>query len=225
MIRRGTHTSSARRRAAITAAAVLALGACSAEDLAEKAAEEAIEQQLEQEGGGDVDLNLDDGEIRVEGSNGEEVVVNVNEDGDGNVSIQGSGSEGDVEMEFGEDGQSVISTPEGEFVTGTNSLPDGFPENVPVPDGMTIESTGAMDSPDGPTFVVNGAVAGDFAGATAAYKAALEGAGFTQQSMTESADGTFFAFVSGDWNVSGGFYPNSAGDGSAFGISVVPAAP
>jgi hypothetical protein len=214
------------RRATVAAAAVLGLvlGACSTEDVAERVAEKAIEQQLEDEGGGDVDLDLGDGQVRIEGEDGEEVVVDIDEDGEGNVSIQGSGSQGDVEMSFGDDGVSVISTPEGEFRTGTE-LPDDFPAGVPVPDGMTIESAATMSGADGTTFVINGTVAGDFAGATDAYASALEAAGFAQVSMTETSDSTFFSFGDDEWDVAGGFYPATSGEGTTFGINIVPKAP
>ena len=190
--------SRAVRCGAITAAAVLALGACSTEDVTERVAEEALEQQLEGEGGGDVDIDLGDGEVRVEGEDGA------------------------VEMSFGEDGVSVISTPEGEFRTGTE-LPDDFPGDVPLPDGMTIVSTASMASPDGTTYVVNGSVDRGVSEANDAYVEALVAAGFEQVQMTETPDGTFFTFGDDEWDVAGGF--SVADGGAAFGIYVMPKAP
>lgn len=191
-------TTRALQRVAITAAAALAIGACSTEDVAERVAEEAIEQQVEGEGGGDVDIDLGDGGVRIEGEDGA------------------------VEMSFGEDGVSVISTPEGEFRTGTE-LPDDFPSGVPLPDGMTIISAASMASPDGTTYVVNGSVDRGVSEANDGYADALAAAGFEQLAMTETPDGTFFTFGDDEWDVAGGF--SVADGGAAFGINVMPKAP
>ena len=199
--------AAARRRlvsgAAVAAAAALVLGACSSEDLAEKVAEEAVEQQLEADGqSGDVDIDIDDGNVTIQGEDGE-IQFDVDE----------------------ENGLTVVSTPDGQTIVGSGELPADFPAEVPVPDGLTILSGTSMDSGDGQVFIINGTVGGGFSDATGSYAAALEAAGFEQQSMTESTDGTFFAFVSGTWNVSGGIFPSSSGDGSDVGINVVPATP
>ncbi len=225
-------TAAVRRRsstaAVLAGSAALVLGACSTEDIAERAAEEAIEQQLEAEGqGGDVDVDVDGdgGGIRIETPDGS-AVIDVDEDGNGNVSIQGEGSSGDVAFDVdGENGETVVSTPDGEMVIGSTEMPDDFPAQVPVPEGLTLVSSTAMDSPDGQLFLLNGTVDGDFGPATEAYAAALLDAGFTQQSMTESTDGTFFSFVSAEWNVSGTIFPGSSGGGADVGINVSPATP
>lgn len=203
---------------------MLVLGACSSEDLSERIAEEAIERQLEAEGQtGDVDIDLGDGEFRVETPEGS-VVVNVDDQGDGNISISGQDGEGDVQMDFDEeDGMTVISTPEGEMVIGSGELPADWPASVPVPAGLAIDSSTSMDSPDGRSFLVGGTIDADFVEATRAYIAELEAAGFTSQSVTESTDGTFFGFVSDEWNVSGGIFPDGSGGGtSQVSINVFP---
>jgi hypothetical protein len=189
---------------AVTASAVLVLGACSSEDLAERVAEEAVEQQLEAEGeGGDVDIDINDGNVSIQGADGE---------------IQF-----DVDQENGE---TVISTPEGQTIIGSGDLPDDFPSDIPVPDGATIASASSVSADEGPSFFISGSLDDEFGDATDAYKAALESAGFEQQSMTESTDGTFFGFISSAWNVTGGIYPDTAdGEGSQFGINVFPATP
>jgi hypothetical protein len=93
-----------------------------------------------------------------------------------------------------------------------------------LPDGLDIMSASSLDAPEGATYILTGTVDGTFGEATSAYTSALEGAGFTQQSMTESTDGSFFAFVSDDWNISGGMYPDpDSGDGTVASITVVPA--
>lgn len=220
---------SGRRGTVRAAGATIVLGAfvlsaCSSEDLAERVAEEAIERQLEAEGQtGDVDIDLGDGEVRVDTPDGS-MVVNVDDQGDGNVSISGQNGEGDVQMDFDEDGGvTVISTPEGEMVIGSGEIPPDFPASVPVPSGLAVESATSMESPDGLSFIIGGTLDGDFLDATQAYTAALEAAGFTRQSITESTDGTFFGFASAEWNVSGGIFPDASGSGtSQVSINVFP---
>jgi hypothetical protein len=139
---------------------------------------------------------------------GQDVDIDLNDDGDGAIRVEGS--DGDVEVQFDED--------------GGIDLPDNFPDDVPLPEGLNIQSASSLDAPEGATFILTGTVDGDFADATDAYASALESAGFTQQSMTESTDGTFFAFVSAAWNISGGIYPDTTGEGGTVAsINVVPA--
>jgi hypothetical protein len=183
-----------------------------------------VERQLEADGQTATSTSISsDGQFRVETPDGS-IVVNVDDQGDGNVSISGQGDEGDVEMDFaGEDGVTVISTPEGQMVIGAGELPADFPAGVPVPSGLTVESGTSMESPDGMAFIISGALAGDFLEATRAYTSALEAAGFARQSITESTDGTFFGFASSDWNVSGGIFPGGTdGNGSQVNINVFP---
>lgn len=222
MNRRGTRTGRLRR-AAITAAAVLALGACSTEDIAEKAAEKAIEQQLEENGqSGDVDVDLNGGNIKVETPDGS-AVINVDENGEGNIQFDGSGTADDVNVDLGgDDGQTVISTPDGQMVFGSDELPDGFPGDVPVPDGLTIDASTATTTGDGQMFMVSGALDGDFDGIADDYLASLAAAGFEQQAVTDTPDGSYFTYSNADWDVSGGISPDTNdGEGSIFSITVV----
>jgi hypothetical protein len=205
---------------AITGVAV-AVSACSSEDLAEKATEKAIERQLEAEGNGDVDVDIGDGEFRVETPEGSMVI---NADGDGNIQIDAAGDDGSVHIE-GSGDDVVIETPDGTMVaSGNGELPADFPSSIPVPDGASYTSTSSMAGPDGTTYILSGTVDGDFQAATDAFVAALEGSGFTQQSMTTTPDGTFFGYVSAEWNVSGGMYPATDGSGrTEFGLNIFPA--
>jgi major membrane immunogen (membrane-anchored lipoprotein) len=190
---------------ALTAVAALSLTACSSEDLSERAAEEIIEGQLEAEGE-NVDIDLNDGDVRIETPEGS-TVIDVDDEGDGQIQFEGD--DGDVQVQFDEG--------------GGIDLPENFPSDVPLPGGLSIMSASSLDAPEGATFIISGTVDGSFGDATAAYTSALEGAGFTQQSMTESTDGTFFAFVGDGWNISGGMYPDPNGDGTVASLTVVPA--
>lgn len=203
---RRTAHSIGTRSLALAAVAALALAGCSSEDLSERAAEEIVEQQLE-ENGENVDIDINDGDVRIETPEGS-TVIDVDDEGNGQIQVEGS--DGDMQVQFDEGG-------------GVD-LPEDFPGDVPLPDGLNIQSASSLDAPEGATFIINGTVDGDFGDATDAYASALESAGFTQQSMTESADGTFFGFVSADWNVTGGIFPDTSGAGGTMAnITVFPA--
>lgn len=63
-----------------------------------------------------------------------------------------SGSDGDVDFDVDTDGGSVtIETDEGTYTSGSDELPDGFPESMPVPDDLPVvgSMSGAGDGGDG----------------------------------------------------------------------------
>jgi hypothetical protein len=190
--------------------AVIATG-CSGEDLAEK----VIEDRLEAESGEDVDIDFDDGNIRVQTDDGE-LSIDVDEDGDGSVSVSGSGEEGDFSIQS-EDGETVIESDEGSAVlSSSGDLPDGFPDGVPIPDGLTIQLSQAIESADGTMFSVTGEMPGAPADVTADYVASLEDAGFAQTQLTTTPDGGFFVYDDGEFDVAG-----SVGAGSDDGMSFI----
>lgn len=183
----------------------MTLAACGGGDeIGERAAEQAIENQLEEQGqSGDVDVDIDDGDINIDTPDGD---INVDQDG-GNVQIQGES--GDVDINFDEGG-------------GVD-LPDGFPSEVPLPDGLDIKSASSIDAPEGASYIINGAVDGDLGDATDAYISMLEDAGFTSQMRTDSPEGSVFVFTSDAWSISGGFYADTTdNEGSVANITVVP---
>ena len=90
------------------------LGQKIADKITEKVTEEIIEKAIESEGGEDVEIDLDDGEMTIQSDDGE---VNISAD-DETVEIKSD----DVEMTIG---------------TGAE-LPEGFPGNVPVYPDMEI---------------------------------------------------------------------------------------
>lgn len=89
---------------ALFAVASLGLVGCGA--AAEKAAEKATEQAIESQGGGDVDINADDGTVEVE-------------------------------------------TEDGSMSFGTAEVPEEWPEDIELPDGLEILSGTSMDASDG----------------------------------------------------------------------------
>jgi hypothetical protein len=104
------------------AAAVLVLAGCGR--IAEEAAERAVEEIAEEAaGGGEIDINTEDGSVEVQTDEG---AISVDEDG--NVVI--TDADGNVVSESSEeDGRTVISTPDGEstFTVGEGSLPEDWP--------------------------------------------------------------------------------------------------
>lgn len=111
------------------AAALVATAGCgkAAEKVAEKATEEAIENQVG--GNADVDLNADGG-VRIETEEG-----TYSADGEGNVNIE---------------------TDEGS-ISSSAEVPDGWPEDVPLPDDLEIIMGSTQDMPDGLMTSVQGA--------------------------------------------------------------------
>lgn len=196
------------------AAAAVATG-CSGEDLAER----VIENRIEAESGEDVDIDFDDGDLSIQTEDGE-FSIDVDGDGDGNISVSGSGDDGDFSIES-EDGETVFESEDGTAVlSSSGDLPDGFPDGVPLPDGLTIQISQSFDSDDGTTFSVSGEAPDDPADVTADYVARLEAAGYTQVQLTTFAEGGFFVFDNGVFDVSGSI---GVGDGGSFmTISVAP---
>jgi len=194
------HTGTARRHHTIlgvTALIGLVGAGCSSEDLAER----AIEEGIERESGDDVDIDLDDGNVRIETEDG---VVEMNTDGDGNVSIEGEGVDGDFSIDS-EDGVTVIESEDGDTVVsqGGGEVPDDFPGSVPLPDGFEPEFTQSMSTSDGGGWVLAGPIDMSAADLADSYFAALESAGFARQAVTETPDTIIFGFDNGEYSVNG----------------------
>ncbi len=150
-------------------AAMLISAGCGAvaDKAAEKATEEAVERIAEANGGGDVDINTDDGTFSMETDDGKMVI-----DDEGNMVIESD--EGTMTFETGQE------------------LPDDFPD-VPLPDELAIESTSRMDSGDGTVaFSVTGKVDRDPAEVFDAAIRDLEGAGYESAFRSDATtDGAF----------------------------------
>ncbi len=162
----------------------------------ESASEDGIEQLVESQGDGDVDIDLDGGDgFSVETEDGSMTV-----DEDGNfVVTDGDGSvvTGNADTETGE---VKIESEDGSFSSGaTTELPDEWPADVPEPDGLAITSASVIGSDTEQAINVTGTIDGD--GFVESYGAALESAGFNEDSTFES-DGTISNTYSNDnWTV------------------------
>lgn len=208
-----------RRRILFAAVATsVVLAGCSGEDIAES----VIERQLEAEGGGDVDLDLSDGEIRVETEDG---TFEMTTGDDGEVTIRSESADGETVVAEGDGDEFVVTDGEDTFVAGSGAeLPDGFPTDFPLPDA-TLVSSARMGGDGQTTFTLVYEAPGSIVVERfEEMKAALTGSGYVVS--FESSDGANLSAQLSDGTTdvffSGGY--DAADDFSRFGLTVGPAA-
>jgi hypothetical protein len=161
---------------------------------------------IETDDDGNISIQTEDGEMSID-SDGNQTVIQTE---DGEMSID---SDGDQTVIQSDDGTTIIGSSTGE-------LPDNFPDEVPVPSSVVFEYTQAMSSPDGQMFVVGGTSSSSHEDVSAEYIAALEAAGFSQEQLLTTPEGSFFAYDNGTWAVGGSA---SDDDGAtAFAMTVTP---
>jgi hypothetical protein len=165
-------------------------------------AENGIEQLIESQGGGDVDLDLDEeGGFSVQTEEGGMTI-----DEDGNFVI--TDENGDVvtgNVDVDGDGMTVESE-DGSFSSGAGSeLPDDWPNVVPTPDGLTILSSSTMSDDDTAGFVVIGDADEGFLDR---YTAALEAAGFELESEFDADSMAERSYTDGTWGVGVAVFEN-----------------
>ena len=112
--------------------------------IAEQVAEEAVEQAA---GGGELDINADDGEISFENE-------------EGSFSLGGDGE-----------------------------LPEGFPDELPVPGDLSVLSSMGGNSDGDSSFVVNGQVSGDLTATYEDLRGQLEDGGFSVDNESTFSSG------------------------------------
>jgi hypothetical protein len=121
---------------AVTVSLMLVLfmtGGCKVgQNIAENIAEEAIERAIEKESGEDVEIDLEEGEITIQGEDGE---VNISSDDD-TVEIKSD----DGEVTFGSGAE----------------LPEGFPGNVPVYPDMELTTSWKSTEDDKNNYSISG---------------------------------------------------------------------
>ena len=189
-------TRSHARALAPVVIGLLAFAACG------DSAENSIEQLIESQGGGNVDLDLDgDGGISIQTEEG-----GMTMDEDGNFVITDENGEqvtGNVDV----DGDGVtVESEDGSFSSGSSSeLPDGWPADVPEPDGLAVLSSSTMNDGDTSGFVVIGAVDGSFLDQ---YASALEGAGFEMESEFTADSMAERGYSNGTWRVGVAVFEN-----------------
>jgi len=186
----------------------------------EKLAEEIAENRIEAEGGGDVDIDLGDGEFSVKTEDGE---FSVKTDDDGNVSIQGSGQDGDGSVRIdSENGETVVEGDDGTAVfSQSGDLPDGFPHEVPVPDGVSIVFAQSLETSDGGTgYSVAATTSRDRDDLLDEMTAALEANGFDQQQLTTTPDGSIFVYSNSTYGVT--VVIGESNDDTSLSLTVTP---
>lgn len=188
-----------RRTAALVAGGALAvatLGACSAEDVAERAIEAGTggEADVEIDRDGGVTIESDEGSVTVDPDSGEVVV----EGSDGDTTYQGL----------------------------TGDLPDGFPTEIPLVKGNIAFGQSVSEGSDGTSYSVVIESSGSVADVYRDAATALTGAGFKVSNETTGSSGdTAFAgatFTSADWEVTVAV-GTSDGDTSTVTYAVTPA--
>jgi len=178
--------------------------------------ESGIEELIEQQGGGDVDLDLDgdggfsiqteeggmtideDGNFVITGEDGEVITGNADDEGNFTVesedgTITGSEEDGEFSVE-GEDGSLTISSGE--------EMPSEWPSDIPQPDDFLIATSSVIGTGDDILIGLVGETSQDVADFVEDYGDALISAGFEQASNFES-DGSILRLYTNDtWDVS-----------------------
>ena len=117
--------------------------------------------------------------------------------------LEDAASEGvDIDLDSEEGGIS-IETDDGSFTSGLGSLPDGFPDDVPVVEGEIL--SGASSQQDGTTaYLVSVMVEATAQEAMAEAISALEDAGYSRTENSMSMDGLYIEMLTGPWEVTVG---------------------
>jgi hypothetical protein len=182
------------RRAGIVAFATLGalvVTSCSSDDVAERL--------IESQSGGDVDVDLDGGNVRIQTPEGE---LQITTDENGNSVIRTE--DGEAVVAQGDDGEVVIQSEDGTSTFGGGQeIPQDYPvDQVPLPDGLVITYGSRTDASGQLAYGVTGEIAGATgAEVWAAYKPRLEAAGFASESETVANTDVFVQGTAGKWTV------------------------
>ncbi len=181
-----------RRRIRFTCSALLVsivgLTACS------DSAENGIEQLVEQQGGGDIDIDADDGGFSIETEDGSMTV-----DEDGNFVVTDDNGEVITGQASGDDGDIDIETDDGSFsVNAGTGIPDEWPDEIPLPDGLDDVSSSVTAAGDELVISLTGQTDDDFVDD---YAASLEASGFEQTATSQGAGATIRTFEAGLYTV------------------------
>ena len=174
---------------AIVVVGAAALSACG------NATETGLEKVIEQQGGGNVDIDTDDGGISIQTEDGSMTI-----DEDGNFVVTDENGE-TITGSADADGESFnVESEDGSFSAGaTTELPEEWPGEIPQPSGLAITSATVIGSDGETAITVSGTVAGD--GFVESYAGALESAGFDEES-TFTSDGMINNVYANDmWRV------------------------
>jgi len=128
-------------------------------------------------------------------------------------------------VSVGESGEISISSSEGSIELGGAKIPEGFPSEVPQPEGFTLESSAKMAADGKQNFTISYTAAGDQSAAVTAYVEQLKGAGFTVESEysgdSGSGTGGIYQLTNGTWSV--GVISSVESDKTSMIVNVSPA--
>lgn len=158
-----------------------------------------LEELIEQGAGGDVDIEFGEDGISIESEDGS---FSIDEDGSFSVTDEdGDETTGNIDIDA-EGGEISIEGEDGDIQFGSGSeIPDEWPDDIPQPDGVTIQSAATFSEGDETSIILTGTADADPDEWTAAYGSQLEDAGFTQDSNF-SAGGTVAAsYIDESWNI------------------------
>ena len=179
------------------------------------ATETGVEKLIESQSGGDVDLDLDgDGGFSVQT---EEGGMSIDEDGNFVITdADGSVLTGNADAETGE---FSAESEDGSFrVDASGEIPEEWPSDVPLPEGIEGASSTVTQSPTELAITVTGQAGDSFVDD---FGSALEDSGFEQTSNFESDANITRVFENGTWTVSVNSFPGE--DGTQVAVSLFPA--
>ena len=158
----------------IVVVAAAALSACG------KAAETGLEKVIEQQGGGNVDINTDDGGLSIQTEDGSMTI-----DEDGNFVITDENGESITGNADADSESFNVETEDGSFRSGaTSEIPELWPDDVPTPDDLAIIAAFSVDTPDGASIQLTGS-SNDPESFVNDYIAQLESAGFVSETSAQ----------------------------------------
>ncbi len=213
---------------ALLAGASLVLAACGDSN----SSEGAIEEILEQATGDEADIDLSDGEIRVQTEEGEVQIDFDEEDGGFEMSVDGSqvvdaqvddesgeinistdDGEATIDVDEDGDGSMEITGDDGETAidvnAGSGEIPDDWPSGIPVPEDLEIEGSSTLASGDDIVVSVTGTADADW---IESYGDAVVSAGLSESSRIET-EGSLNLFYEGNgWAVT--LFGADTGDGT-----------
>jgi hypothetical protein len=104
-------------------------------------------------------------------------------------------------------------------MTSGEELPDGFPDEIPLPEDAKVTNGTKVSSGDGDTFVVTATVKQSFDDVMKFYKDELDG--YKQELDISTDDGASAQYTNDDWNVLLGVAKQ--GDDNVLSMTVTPA--
>ncbi len=208
-----------RTRSLVVIGLAVVATACGGDEIAERIAENRIEAG----GGGDVDIDVDDGDVSVKTEDGE---FSIQTDDDGNVSIEGIGDRTTASRSRidAHNGETVVETEDGtSVITQSTDLPDGFPADVPLPDGIEIQFAQSSSETGQGTGYVDRSDLGSFDESNSSRSCRVDSKtnGFERQQLTETPDGTILLYQRSDYDVAATFSRDD-GDGTGFQLTLIP---